>query len=1037
MKLTSLCHRLKSDVTVFLLFVTSSIAFNVDLLTSTVYRGPHDSMFGFSVAQYKSNRQSWLIVGAPKAQTNQPGVVQGGAVYRCIPGDHNRCTQLPFDQTGSETLDYGDRTLQTEDKSHQWFGATVQTSGEDGIIAACAPRYVYYGGNLVRREPVGVCWTLDWRFSSPKKYSPCRNPTFFGPHRQGFCQAGFSAAVTKDGSGLYIGAPGSWYWQGQVFSQNLTTGDLFETRESPKTYDDSYLGYSSAVGEFTGDSDMDVVVGVPKANITGKVVLFNSKLQNLLNISGDQIGSYFGYSLCVSDLNGDKLDDIVVGAPLHSDFKAKGEKYEEGRVYVYYQDTNHQFNVVVHLDGTNPKGRFGLALASLGDINRDGYQDIAVGAPYGGKDGHGAVYIYHGSPEGIINKTSQIITPSDFGHGGIRTFGFSISGGMDLDNNNYPDLLVGAYESSRAIYFRSRPVVTLKGSLKVNVENIDLKEKNCVILDKTQVSCFFATLCLNYTGHDIDSELGFTYEVKLDSQKDPPQRAFFLNDPFKNEMTTTVYLSEGSNYCTEIYVYIENDIKDKLTSIALSLKFHLIDSISLEHRLNPILDQNGLVELVKEVPIQKNCGEDDVCIPDLQLDVIPNMKKYFIGSTERIDLDVTISNAGENAFQAYMYLNMPLDIHYININKSKLQDYPVTCTGAKPETGINNLVCDIGNPLPANKTLNFKVLLRAKKMINYIEGFQFNFTVNSTNAELPDRVFDNKQEVYLPVEVEAELSIHGASDPELVSYNKSDPIPEEKFSEEDVGPEVTHIYELRNKGPSTIKTANIYILWPTYNLEKEFLLYLTSEPEIKGKEASCRINRDDINQLSLEIQEKPKKQDLLNATELGKQTPVPTKTKRQRRETLSLADELNCGPTICTKINCSVTNLIAGNTVSFTLRSRLWRETINKLNIKDVQISSKLVAMTTSLPLGVDPSKIPIKSYSVSTKISLDDVGLKSAIPWWILILAVCGGLLLLGLLALLLWKLGFFKRKRPQEESEKQLLQKNGYQMARGDEAL
>ena len=43
----------------------------------------------------------------------------------------------------------------------------------------------------------------------------------------------------------------------------------------------------------------------------------------------------------------------------------------------------------------------------------------------------------------------------------MHTFGWSVSGGMDLDNNNYPDVLVGAYESANAIYFKSAPVVHL------------------------------------------------------------------------------------------------------------------------------------------------------------------------------------------------------------------------------------------------------------------------------------------------------------------------------------------------------------------------------------------------------------------------------------------------------------------------------------------------------------------------------------------------------------------------------------------------
>jgi hypothetical protein len=51
--------------------------------------------------------------------------------------------------------------------------------------------------------------------------------------------------------------------------------------------------------------------------------------------------------------------------------------------------------------------RFGFALANLGDINKDRYEDLAVGAPYEGK---GVVYIYLGSKHGIITEPSQVLS---------------------------------------------------------------------------------------------------------------------------------------------------------------------------------------------------------------------------------------------------------------------------------------------------------------------------------------------------------------------------------------------------------------------------------------------------------------------------------------------------------------------------------------------------------------------------------------------------------------------------------------------------
>lgn len=83
--------------------------------------------------------------------------------------------------------------------------------------------------------------------------------------------------------------------------------------------------------------------------------------------------------------------------------------------------------------------------------------DLAIGAPY---DEKGAVYIYLGSAEGLIIEPSQVIRTDDLAkevrnRRDLRTFGYSLSGGMDLDDNGYPDLLVGAYDTDSILLLRS------------------------------------------------------------------------------------------------------------------------------------------------------------------------------------------------------------------------------------------------------------------------------------------------------------------------------------------------------------------------------------------------------------------------------------------------------------------------------------------------------------------------------------------------------------------------------------------------------
>ena len=79
--------------------------------------------------------------------------------------------------------------------------------------------------------------------------------------------------MKQTGTKLFVGAVGSYYWQGQALAVNTENIlDLKTTIERRGNVDNSYLGYSVATGEFSGDNTPDVAVGMPRgANLTGKV----------------------------------------------------------------------------------------------------------------------------------------------------------------------------------------------------------------------------------------------------------------------------------------------------------------------------------------------------------------------------------------------------------------------------------------------------------------------------------------------------------------------------------------------------------------------------------------------------------------------------------------------------------------------------------------------------------------------------------------------------------------------------------------------
>lgn len=126
---------------------------------------------------------------------------------------------------------------------------------------------------------------------------------------------------------------------GQVYSASLNNprDKVYSTKESTSKEDDSYLGYSSTTGDFTGDGTTGVAVGMPRGGeLRGKVLIYQWNMTSQVNITGEQIGAYFGYSLCVVDVDGDNLDDLIIGAPMFTEPNNEG-KYENGRVYIVYQ----------------------------------------------------------------------------------------------------------------------------------------------------------------------------------------------------------------------------------------------------------------------------------------------------------------------------------------------------------------------------------------------------------------------------------------------------------------------------------------------------------------------------------------------------------------------------------------------------------------------------------------------------------------------------------------------------------------------------
>lgn len=210
---------------------------------------------------------------------------------------------------------------------------------------------------------------------------------------------------------------------------------------------------------------------------------------------GDQNDDQFGHTVSgLGDVNNDGFDDFAVGAPwqLFSVF-------DRAYVRVY----SGQDGTVLHekLGSAFFFDWFAFVVTDVGDVNTDGFDDFAVGAPLDqiGNDDHGSISVYSGQtgsllwkkfgpmdsffgnaadgagdvnqdgvPDVIVGMESE--DTNGFSAGGARVlsgidgstlytwlgtqasdnFGRSVGGAGDLNQDGYADVLVGAYRESTA-----------------------------------------------------------------------------------------------------------------------------------------------------------------------------------------------------------------------------------------------------------------------------------------------------------------------------------------------------------------------------------------------------------------------------------------------------------------------------------------------------------------------------------------------------------------------------------------------------------
>lgn len=346
----------------------------------------------------------------------------------CVPFAHGVAEDLPASSA---------QVILDGDIAGDQFGRSVAIIGDvdgDGM----ADYAVGMRGNRSGVESAGrvavysgathqILWSVDGEFA-------------FDHFSEDIARAG---DIDRDGVGdLIVGAWGSdggGTDSGRAYVLSGVDGALLFTFTGLMPGDN--MGDSVAGGgDINNDGYNDLIVGAPTSDVgasnTGSVTVFSGRDGSVLYTKhGENANDRLGVSVAgVGDVDGDGFDDFAGGAHLFDN--GGGTNDNRGMIRVYSGATGEALYTLI---GERPGDNFGWALSGAGDVNNDGRPDIVVGAPLNDAAGSntGRVYVYSGADGGLLHRFT--------GERGGDKLGLSVASAGDMDGDGHDDILTGAW----------------------------------------------------------------------------------------------------------------------------------------------------------------------------------------------------------------------------------------------------------------------------------------------------------------------------------------------------------------------------------------------------------------------------------------------------------------------------------------------------------------------------------------------------------------------------------------------------------------
>ncbi|CAI8028507.1 Integrin alpha-5 [Geodia barretti] len=749
------------------------------------------------------------------------------------------------------------------------------------------------------------------------------------------------------------------------------------------------------------------------------------------------------------------FDEIIVGAPLFS----TPDKIEKGRIFIYKNNGTLDTDNPIVIPGTGSKGRYGSAIVNLGDINSDGFEDIAVSAPFesrgGGGGAEGTVYIYLGSGESVIVTTPEDeITAADISSRlgfdesrVLKSFGYSLSSGVDVDANAYNDLVIGDYIQQTVIVLRTHSIANVSLSLStIPNELFDYRDTSTCATDFGSFACFTLEINASYSGRGLDGLLDTKVAVR-ENAVSAGSRLFFL-DSDKNR--TDVFegflnFSATDTPTTEpVTVYVEAVEKiDRRRPLAVEVSVSRVERVTpINHIVDGFQDIIDLRDYpLLEVLPQNNreqtlsltgCENQDMCRPQLELNIsgvryldskkmATELEEIVAGRVSFIEVLLEYQTLTEDAVNSRLFLSLPPNL--LGAPQS-IQDTTGTAQ-ATSQCQLNveddTYICAV-RPIFSNYDgkFNVEIIIAVSDEVtgrDCVENCSAIFTIVNEDDNIADDS-NNIARLNLSVSAMANVRITELSvNPNSTQYEDTN----------ELKPVITTKVTLSNSGPSTIPESQVVILIPGKTDRTSNFYYLYPDTTRVPMSVVCSdLDPDGLNLNSQNQQRRRRRRSMaerLWRSVMGSEEEEEEEGGLKKRQ--EITGMVNCSrdPELCTAVVCNISDF-SSTTISILVLSyvdnRFFRTQTGNFEL----YMHANFSITTSFVDGPPSSRTSNRLLVLEPQKSSSE-----EVPAWVIAVTVISAIITVFILVgiiILLYALGFFKRRDKEEFAKKQELQRS-----------